>query len=83
MEEIHATGQMELLGSRVPLVSVTSGVGADFVSSSMIPGVLTPWSGSSLGVVGLAAVGASCSYKGEEMDLAVVSDIFRPRWDHV
>jgi hypothetical protein len=36
-----------------------------------------------LGVVGLAAVGASCSYKGEEMDLAVVSDIFRPRWDHV
>ena len=40
MEEIHATGQMELLGSRVPLVSVTSGVGADFVSSSMIPGVL-------------------------------------------
>ena len=39
---------------RVPFVSVTSGVGADFVSSSMIPGVLTPWSGSSLGVVGLA-----------------------------
>ena len=54
LEEIHATGQMEFLGSRVPFVSVTSGVGADFVSSSMIPGVLTPWSGSSLGVVGLA-----------------------------
>ena len=34
--------------------TVTSGVGADFVSSSMIPGVLTPWSGSSLVVVGLA-----------------------------
>ena len=40
LEEIHATGQMEFLGSRVPFVSVTSGVGADFVSSSMIPGVL-------------------------------------------
>ena len=40
LEEIHATGQMEFLGSQVPFVSVTSGVGADFVSSSMIPGVL-------------------------------------------
>jgi hypothetical protein len=37
LEEIHATGQMEFLGSQVPFVSVTLGVGVDFVSSSMIP----------------------------------------------
>ena len=35
-----ATGVVEFLGAWVLLVSVTSGVGADFVSSSMIPGVL-------------------------------------------